>query len=158
PKRGHKLETDAHRRAEIRKTRVGMSFVRAGREIETVVTFPKLARDQSNGMGTWPLLQGYAYHLGIEVKFSPELDEVFGITNDKQSVRPIEDFWRLMAKEEIDRVVREEYRWQPKERERRRKEAEAMQAARSSEQTPAEQAAATADAIQGKVPKIPEFK
>lgn len=158
PKRGHKVETDAHRRAEIRKTRAGMSFVRAGREIETVVTFPKLARDQSNGMGTWPLLQGYAYHLGLEVTFSPELDEVFGITNDKQSVRPIEDFWRLLAREEIDRIVREEYRWQPKERERRRKESEAMQAARSTEQTPAEQAVATADAIQGKVTKIPEFK
>jgi hypothetical protein len=158
PKRGQKVDTDGNRRAEIRKTRAGMSFVRAGREIETVVTFPKLARDQSNGMGTWPLLQGYAYHLGIEVKFSPELDEVFGITNDKQSVRPIEDFWRLMAKEEIDRLVREEYRWQPKERLRLRQADEAMKAERSSEPTPAEKAAATADAIQGKVPKIPEFE
>lgn len=157
PKRG-KVETDAHRRAEIRKTRAGMSFVRAGREIETVVTFPKLARDQSNGMGTWPLLQGYAYHLGIEVKFSPELDDVFGITNDKQSVRPIEDFWRLLAKEEVDRVVREEYRWQPNERARLRQEEEAMKAQRSFEPTPAERAAATADAIQGKVPRIPEFE
>jgi len=37
--------------------------------------------------------------LGIEVKFNPQLDEVFGIANDKQTVRPIEDFWRLLASE-----------------------------------------------------------
>jgi hypothetical protein len=156
PKRGQKVESDAHRRAEVRKTRAGMSFVRAGREIETVISFPKSSRDQSAGLGTWPLLQGYAYHLGIEVKFTPELDDVFGITNDKQSVRPIEDFWRLLAKEEIDRVVREEYRWQPKERDRMRK-AE-IKAERSLEATPAERAAATADAIQGKTPRIPEYE
>lgn len=156
PKRGQKVESDAHRRAEVRKTRAGMSFVRAGREIETVVTFPKSSRDQSAGLGTWPLLQGYAYHLGIEVKFTPELDDVFGITNDKQSVRPVEDFWRLLAKEEIDRIVREEYRWQPKERDRIRK-AE-IKAERSPEATPAERAAATADAIQGRTPRIPEYE
>jgi hypothetical protein len=156
PKRGQKIETDAHRRAEIRKTRAGMSFVRAGREIETVVTFPKSSRDQSAGLGTWPLLQGYAYHLGIEVKFTPELDDVFGITNDKQSVRPVEDFWRLLAKEEIDRIVREEYRWQPKERDRLRNEE--IKAERSPEATPAELAAATADAIHGKTPRVPEYE
>lgn len=154
PKRGHKVETDAHRRAEIRKTRAGMSFVRAGREIETVVTFPKSARDQSNGMGAWPLLQGYAYHLGIEVRFSPELDDVFGITNDKQSVRPVEDFWRLLAKEEIDRLVREEYRWQPKERDRLRKASTKPE--RSLEPTLAERAVAIADAVQGKVATVPD--
>ncbi|SRR6266480_370695 len=156
PKRGQKIELDPHRRAEIRKTRAGMSFVRAGREIETVVSFPKSSRDQSAGLGTWPLLQGYAYHLGIEVKFTPELDDVFGITNDKQSVRPVEDFWRLLAKEEIDRVVREEYRWQPKERDRIRK-AE-IKAERSPEASPAERAAATADTVQGKTPRIPEYE
>src|SRR6185436_5855709 len=51
-----------------------------------------------------------------------------------------------------------EYRWQPKERKRLREADEAMKAVRSSEQTPAEQAAATADAIRGQVPKVPEFK
>lgn len=154
--KGKRVETDARRRAEIRKTRAGMSFVRAGREIETVVTFPKSAKDQSNGLGTWPLLQGYAYHLGIEVKFSPQLDDVFGITNDKQSVRPAEDFWRLLAKEEVDKVVREEYRWQVKERARIKKAA--LRTERSDEPTPAEKAAMTADAVQGKVVKVPEFE
>src|SRR5207244_1356159 len=114
----------------------GMSFVRAGREIETVSVFPKTQRDKNSGLGDWPLLQGYAYHLGIEVKFQPELDEVFGITNDKQTVRPIEEFWRLMKSEEIDRLVREEYRWHPKER-RRLRNAQ-VKAEPSPQATPAE--------------------
>ena len=86
-----RVETDNHRRFEIRKTRRGMSFVRAGREIETVDVFPKSMKDQSKGLGKWPLLQSYAYHWGVEVRFDPQLDEIFGITNDKQTVRPIED-------------------------------------------------------------------
>jgi hypothetical protein len=42
-----KVEKDNHRRFEIRKTRRGMSFIRAGREIETVDVFPKSMKDQS---------------------------------------------------------------------------------------------------------------
>lgn len=78
-----------------------MSFVRAKREIETVDVFPKSLRDQSKGLGDWPLLQSYAYHWGVEVRFEPALDEVFGITNDKQTVRPIEDLWRLFASKDV---------------------------------------------------------
>ena len=156
PKRGKKVESDAHRRGEIRKTRAGMSFVRAGREIETLTSFPRSQRDQSAGLGRWPLLQGYAYHLGIEIGFTPALDDVFGITNDKQSVRPIEDFWRVLAKDEIDRLVSEEYRWQPLERERIRKASLVVDS--SPEATPAENAAASADAAQGKSPQIPEYE
>lgn len=100
------------RRFNIRKTRKGVSFVRAGREIETVDAFPKSDSDGASGYGKWPLLQAYAYYWGMEVKFEPELDEVFGITNDKQSVRPIGDFWRLLTDEGIDSLVRREYRWQ----------------------------------------------
>lgn len=61
-----------------------MTFVCAGREIETVDGFPRSKRDIASGLGSWPLLQSYAYHWGIEVKFDPVLDEVFGITNEKQ--------------------------------------------------------------------------
>jgi hypothetical protein len=84
--------TEAHKRFEIRKGRRGMSFVRAGREIETVDVFPTSASDEASGLGSWPILQSYAYHWGIEVKFGPELDDAFGIGNDKQTVRPVEDF------------------------------------------------------------------
>lgn len=108
--------TEAQRRFEIRKARRGMSFVRASREIETVDAFPRRASDIASGMGKWPLLQGYAYHWGIEVRFDPDLDEVFGITNDKQQVRPIEDFWRLLASEKVDDLLRRENAWQAEQR------------------------------------------
>ncbi|HEV2551327.1 MAG TPA: hypothetical protein VGU20_28720 [Stellaceae bacterium] len=54
------------------------------------------------------MLQGYAYHWGIEVKFNTHLDEVFDIASGKQTVRPIADFWRLLASEpfEIDALLK----------------------------------------------------
>ena len=63
------------RRFNIRKTRRGVTFVRAGREIETRDIFPRSDKDESDGLGKWPLLQTYAYYWGMEVKFEPELDE-----------------------------------------------------------------------------------
>jgi Histidine kinase-, DNA gyrase B-, and HSP90-like ATPase len=75
---------EAKKRFDIRQPRLGVSFVRAGREIETFDAFPRSSRDRGNGLGDWPLLQSYAYHWAVEVRFNPDLDEVFGITNDKQ--------------------------------------------------------------------------
>lgn len=147
-----KVETDANRRFEIRKSRRGISFVRAGREIETVDAFPRSLRDKASGLGDWPLLQGYAYHFGCEVSFEPALDEVFGITNDKQTVRPIEDFWRLLAVEEIDRLLHAEIRWQATNREKK------PTAAPSPTPTPAEVAAATADSVVGRKPVVPDHE
>src|ERR1051326_9513972 len=145
-KHEYKLDEFSPKRLEIRQTRRGMSFVRAGREIETLDAFPHTARDVAHGLGEWPLLQSYAYHWSVEVKFGPELDEVFGITNDKQRVRPIEDFWRVLAAKneiELDRILRAENAWQRKvrhEKELARKKAkiEALMAP-SNDPTPAEQ-------------------
>lgn len=149
-----KAETDAHRRFEVRKSRRGMSFVRAGREIETVDAFPRSARDVSSGLGEWPLLQGYAYHWGVEVRFETELDEVFGITNDKQTVRPIEDFWRILVGRdiEVDAQLHRENAWQ---RENRKKE-ETPKAETSDSPTDAEMAAAGADTASGRKPAVPD--
>ena len=147
---------DAKKRFEIRQTRRGMSFVRAGREIETVDVFPKSARDRANGLGSYPLLQSYAYNWGVEVKFTPELDEVFGITNDKQRVRPIEDFWRLLHAEDIDRLLRRENDWQREQREERRKRRMQELGVPSTEPTPAEQAAAAVDTVFGRRSRVPE--
>lgn len=144
-------EGDAKRRFDVRKSRRGMSFVRAGREIETVDAFPRSARDTASGLGDWPLLQSYAYHWGIELRFSPSLDEVFGITNDKQTVRPIEDFWRLLAKEEIDKALHRENAWQVKHREKKVPEKQPSEGP-----TPAELAAAAADTIAGRKPTVPD--
>jgi hypothetical protein len=54
--------TDANRRFEIRKSRRGMSFVRVHRELQTLDAFPRTQTDVASGLGSWPLLQGYAYH------------------------------------------------------------------------------------------------
>jgi len=130
---------DAKKRFQIRKSRRGMSFVRANREIQTVDAFPRTARDKSSGLGDWPLLQSYAYYWGIEVRFDPALDDVFGITNDKQGVRPIEDFWRVLTEEEIDVAANRENGWQSKERK------QPPPTERSEQQTEAESAAQAAD-------------
>jgi hypothetical protein len=145
-----KLETDAHRRFEIRKGRRGMSFVRANREIETVDVFPKSAKDESKGLGKWPLLQSYAYHWGVEVRFDPDFDDVFGITNDKQTVRPIEDLWRVFHETGVDAQLRLENNHQVKTREKKK----AQPAEASPTPTPAEQAAAKADSMVGQRPKV----
>ncbi|MHB8671992.1 MAG: ATP-binding protein [Acidimicrobiales bacterium] len=144
-------DPDAKKRFEIRKSRRGMSFVRANREIETVDVFPRSEKDKSSGLGNWPLLQSYAYYWGIEVRFDPAVDEVFGITNDKQSVRPIEDFWRVLAAAEIDDAARRENAHQRKERER----AETRER-REGTTTPAETAAQAADVGTSTNPDIPD--
>lgn len=149
-----KAENDSHRRFEIRKTRRGMSFVRAGREIETVDVFPKSMRDQAKGLGDWPLLQSYAYHWGVEVRFDPALDEIFGITNDKQTVRPIEDLWRLLALEGVDKQLGLEQTHQRKMRKAEKEKRDAADAARSIVATIAETAAAQADTMTGSKPRV----
>jgi hypothetical protein len=141
---------------EIRKKRRGMSFVRAGREIETVDVFPKSIKDQANGLGNWPLLQSYAYHWGVEVRFTPVLDEVFGITNDKQTVRPIEDFWRILSLQEIDKQLGREQAHQRKIRQEAQEAKRRAKAQRSEEPTIAETAAAAADTMAGQSIRVPE--
>jgi hypothetical protein len=147
--------TDAHKRFEIRKSRRGMSFVRAGREIETVDVFPTSASDEASGLGSWPILQSYAYHWGIEVKFGPELDEAFGIGNDKQTVRPIEDFWRVMKDAEVDSAVRQEEENQRAIRKKDSAEKAAQEAASPDNPNPATEAAAQAEEVVGPA-KLPE--
>ncbi|MBY3271363.1 MULTISPECIES: ATP-binding protein [Rhizobium] len=153
---GGKAETDAHRRFEIRKGRRGMSFVRAGREIETVDVFPKSIKDQAKGLGNWPLLQSYAYHWGVEVRFEPQLDEVFGITNDKQTVRPIEDLWRLLSSEGVDAALGREQVYQRTTRKEEKQKQRLADARKADRQTRAENAAARADSVVGHGPKISE--
>lgn len=151
-----KVETDNHRRFEIRKTRRGMSFVRAGREIETVDVFPKSMKDLSKGLGKWPLLQSYAYHWGVEVRFDPHLDEIFGITNDKQTVRPIEDLWRLFTMEGIDAALNRENNFQSKMRKEEQEKHRQREAKKAATATVAEKVAAQADSISGQKPRVTE--
>lgn len=147
---------DAKRRFEIRQSRRGMSFVRAGREIETLDAFPRSARDRASGLGNWPHLQGYAYHWGIEVRFGPELDVAFGITNDKQRVRPIEDFWRLLAEARVDEILMRENLWQQKTRKVEHDRIKAEKAKASESPSPAEEAAASVPTITGTRLTVPD--
>ena len=110
---------DSNRRFDIRKPRRGMSFVRAGREIETVDLFPKTDKEEAKRLGDWPTLQTYAYHWGVETNFPSDLDMVMGVTNDKQGVRPIEDFWRVLNETGVAADLRRENEWQRDERERK---------------------------------------
>lgn len=148
-----KGKTDAYKRFEIRKSRRGMSFVRADREIEVLDAFPKTDQDVSEGMGQWPLLQTYAYHWGIEVRFSAELDDVFGIANDKQRVRPTEDFWRVLAQADVDQLLRNENVWQ--QQIRRDRDRDVVPVRPTSDPSPAEQAAQEADYAVSVKPVIP---
>lgn len=162
-KKGMGNDENSPKRLETRMTGRGISFVRAGREIETLKMLPHTERDKGAGLGNWLPLQSYDYHWACEIVFKPELDEVFGITNDKQKVRPLEDFWRVLAKKddiELDRVLREEHNWQTRIREKKsgeRKKAKIRERTEpSAEPTLAESAAATVEIITGKTAQIPD--
>jgi hypothetical protein len=144
--------TDAYRRFEYRKDRRGMSFVRCGREIDVFDAFPKTERDKASNMGDWPLLQAYAYHWGVEVSFCTELDEAFGIGNDKQTVRPIEDFWRVLAQVHVDVALREEQRYQGTVRKKKDKEEGITEEGHA----PAIEAATQASKFTGRRKSVPE--
>ncbi len=150
--RGKSDDPDAPKRFEIRKPRRGMSFVRAGREIETVDVFPKSDQDKASGLGDWPLLQSYAYHWGIEVQFDPALDEAFGVGNDKQTIRPIDDFWRVLTKAGIDLAARKANEDQRHKREKKKQD----EASNLNDNNAATQAAAAASAATGRKPQLPE--
>jgi hypothetical protein len=160
------IDEYAKDRFEIREPRRGVSFVRAGREIETKDAFPRGRKAESKGLGRWPLLQGYAYHWACEIRFNPDLDEVFGIANDKQRVEPHENLWKLLASEDLDpypldRHLQREQAWQEKERRKRKEEfktAAAREAEQSDEPTPAERAAAMADTIAGRRFQAPPLR
>ena len=143
---------DANRRFDIRKPRRGMSFVRAGREIETVDLFPKTEKEEAKRLGDWPMLQTYAYHWGVETSFPSDLDMVMGVTNDKQGVRPIEDFWRVLNEAGVAASLQRENRWQMEQRERQVPVPPPPDTASA-----AEQSAKDADSAGGTVsPSVPE--
>lgn len=149
-------ENDEYKRLQIRKKRRGISFVRAGREIDTVDNLPTTHGDKADGLGDWPTLQGYALHWGIEASFSPTLDEAFGIGNDKQTVNPIEDFWRVLVKAEVDKAARHEQKHQQIVRKKKRGDDAQKQASDPDAVNPAVEAAVEAEAAMGRGTPLPE--
>lgn len=64
------------------KANVGVSIVRAGRELELEQSMVI----QYNPVERW---------WGVEIAFPPDLDDLFGVTNNKQSARNFADFARV---------------------------------------------------------------
>jgi hypothetical protein len=155
-----KAKTVPYRRFEIRQARRGMSFVRADREIETLDAFRRSAHDRESGLGEWPHISTYAYHFGVEVRFDPDLDEAFGVGNDKQTICPIDDFWRVMASDEVelDKAVRAEEKYQQEQRDRKRRKQNEPAATDPERSTPAAAAAEAASAALGRPKKVPDYR
>lgn len=86
---GYNPGSDPHGRHAARN--VGVSLMRANRELDLDPAWsnPSEPRDR-----WW----------GVEVDFPPALDELFGVTNNKQSARNFSD----LAKVDIDEMVRDE--------------------------------------------------
>ncbi|MCI0632263.1 MAG: ATP-binding protein [Phycisphaerales bacterium] len=148
-------DTDEFRRLQIRRKRRGISYVRAAREIDFVDNLPTSASDRAAGLGEWPILQAYAMHWGLEVRFSPSLDEALGIGNDKQTINPTEDFWRVLVQAEVDKSVRQEELEQREIRNRKTREAAKKQAEDPNVANPAIEAAAQAEQALGRQQPLP---
>ena len=81
----------------------GISFVRAGRELEL------------NDKNFFPPSEPRTRWLGIEVQFPPQLDDYFGVTNNKQAIRKfmnfnesqLEQFSQIIEDEQSDYEVNE---------------------------------------------------
>src|SRR5262249_17556918 len=111
-----------------------------------------------SGLGDWPHISGYAYHYGVEISFDPDLDEVFNVGNDKQTIRPIDDFWRVMADPEVglDAAVRAEEQYQQKTRREERKNRLEPQITDDKATAPAIAAVTQASTAVGKSGPLPE--
>ncbi|MDH4478670.1 MAG: ATP-binding protein [Rhodoferax sp.] len=85
---GHNAGDQPHGRHA--KNNVGVSVVRAERELELQTGWCV----QSDPRERW---------WGVEVSFSPELDEVFGVTNNKQSARTLAEFAEVSIEQIAER-------------------------------------------------------
>jgi hypothetical protein len=100
------------RRLRIRTRKRGISFVRSGREIDTHANWPRGERAKANGMGSFPLAQSYSYHWGVEIRFTPRLDNLFGISSDKTGVVPRNDLWQILHQIDLDVSLNRENQFQ----------------------------------------------
>ncbi len=80
---------DEHRklnkRGTVRKRNNGIIFLRKGRQIDVV-----------DSKCPWTKFQTNDRHVGVEVDFTPELDEEFSITTSKQQIVVSERLWNIL--------------------------------------------------------------
>jgi hypothetical protein len=149
-------DSPERKRMQIRSTRRGISFVRANREIDTLSYLPTSQADKASGLGNWPVLQSYALHWGAEVRFSPKLDDAFGLGNDKQHVSPVEDVWRVLHEAKVDAAIQHEEALQEEMRKKDREKHARQEAENPDVPNPATEAAAMTDQVLGPVEPLPE--
>ena len=92
--RWHELSNDRKNQVRIAK-HAGVSIVRAGREIDYGWYFMGSKRKEN-----------YDDWWRCEISFSPDLDELFGVTHSKQKINPTEALSAILVPE-MERVARE---------------------------------------------------
>ena len=88
------LYSNEEKRLQGISSRAGVSIVRAEREIDYGWYF----------MGT-KRKENYDDWWRCEIRFNPELDELFGVTNTKQGIRPTEAIKNILTAD-IERIAR----------------------------------------------------
>lgn len=73
------------KRLTVRKHNNGIIFLRKGRQIDVV-----------DSRCPWTKFQNNDRYVGVEVDFSPELDEEFSITTSKQQIVATERMWNIL--------------------------------------------------------------
>ena len=74
-----------NRRFAVRKANNGIIVLRAGRQIDVV-----------NAQCEWTKFQTNDNYVGVELDFSPTLDEEFSITTSKQQIRLSDRLWDIL--------------------------------------------------------------
>lgn len=143
-------DSDVYRRMQIRKKRRGVTYVRAGREIDYIDNMPRTESEKSDGLGNWPSQQAYSMNYGLQLSFDPILDEAFGIGNDKQTVNPIEDMWRVLVAAEIDKAIKNENHYQVRVRKEVKERANQKKRELESDSDPVPSIAAQAESLTGR--------
>ena len=83
-----------NRRLSVRKNNNGIIFLRKGRQIDVVDSHCKWTKFQNNDR-----------YIGIEVDFSPELDEDFSITTSKQQIVLKDRIWDILRDNGVYEVL-----------------------------------------------------
>lgn len=78
-------EKRLNKRGSVRKRNNGIIFLRKGRQIDVV-----------DSKCPWTKIQNNDRHVGVEVDFTPELDEDFSITTSKQQIVASERLWNIL--------------------------------------------------------------
>jgi hypothetical protein len=95
------------KRLTVRKRNTGIIFLRKGRQIDVV-----------DSKVPWTKFQNNDRYVGVEVDFSPELDEDFSITTSKQQIVVAERIWNILRDNGVYEAIsqmRRRYEKQSKE-------------------------------------------